>query len=294
MVVGAMVGAAGLKPTLAAIQAGKNIALANKETLVMAGALVMSALSSNKVRLLPVDSEHSAIFQCLQGNRRQDLDKVILTGSGGPFRTTAFENFTSITPSQALRHPNWQMGAKITIDSATMMNKGLEVIEAKWLFDLECDQIEVVIHPQSIVHSMVAYKDGSIMAQLGVPDMQTAIAFALSFPQRLPLKQPFPDLVSLQALTFESPDFKRFPCLALAFEACRSGGTLPVVLNAANEIAVEAFLAGQLSFLGIPIVIEHAMAAHTVQKKPDLQQILAADRWARKTAKIKVEANAKI
>jgi 1-deoxy-D-xylulose-5-phosphate reductoisomerase len=294
MVVGAMVGAAGLEPTLAAIEAGKDVALANKETLVMAGDIVTRAVRANKVRLLPVDSEHSAIFQCLQGNQRQDLDRVILTASGGPFRTTPLEDFDAITPARALKHPNWQMGAKISIDSATLMNKGLEVIEAKWLFDLTHEQIEVMVHPQSIVHSMVAYRDGSVMAQLGIPDMQSAIAYALSFPNRLPLRQPLPDLASLKALTFEPPDFKRFPCLGLAFEACRIGGTLPAVMNAANEIAVQSFLQNRLPFSGIAALINQVMDAHKVENRPDLQQILAADAWARRTAKNKVEAGAKI
>ena len=213
MVVGAMVGAAGLAPTLAAIEAGKDIALANKETLVMAGAIVMKAVAEKGIRLLPVDSEHSAIFQCLQGQRRQEVDRILLTASGGPFRETPANHFKDIGPEQALKHPNWSMGAKITIDSATLMNKGLEVIEAKWLFDLCPEQIEVVVHPQSIVHSMVAFCDGSIIAQLGIPDMMGAIAYALSYPQRLELKQPVPDLTAIQALTFESPDLKRFPCL---------------------------------------------------------------------------------
>ncbi|MEJ2037895.1 MAG: 1-deoxy-D-xylulose-5-phosphate reductoisomerase [Desulfosarcinaceae bacterium] len=294
MVVGAMVGAAGLEPTLAAIEAGKDVALANKETLVMAGDIVTRAVRANKVRLLPVDSEHSAIFQCLQGNQRQDLDRVILTASGGPFRTTPLEDFDAITPARALKHPNWQMGAKISIDSATLMNKGLEVIEAKWLFDLTHEQIEVMVHPQSIVHSMVAYRDGSVMAQLGIPDMQSAIAYALSFPNRLPLRQPLPDLASLKALTFEPPDFKRFQCLGLAFEACRIGGTLPAVMNAANEIAVQSFLQNRLPFSGIAALINQVMDAHKVENRPDLQQILAADAWARRTAKNKVEAGAKI
>ena len=290
MVVCAMVGAAGLEPTLAAIHAGKDIALANKETLVMAGAVVTRAVKENKVNLLPVDSEHSAIFQCLQGNQRKDLDHVILTASGGPFRATALEDFAAITPAQALKHPNWQMGAKITIDSATLMNKGLEVIEAKWLFDLDPKQIEVMIHPQSIVHSMVAYKDGSVLAQLGIPDMQSAIAYALSFPHRLPLGQPLPDLVRIKALTFEQPDVDRFPCLALALEACRVGGTLPAVMNAANEVAVEAFLNKQIPFTGIPVIIEEVMNAHRIEDAADLKQIKRADDWARQTAKIRVEA----
>lgn len=289
MVVGAMVGAAGLAPTLAAIEAGKDIALANKETLVMAGAIVTAAVAKHGVRLLPVDSEHSAIFQCLQGQRAQEVDRIILTASGGPFLKTPAEQFSGMGPEQALKHPNWHMGAKITIDSATLMNKGLEVIEAKWLFDLPREKIEVLVHPQSIVHSMVAFWDGSIIAQLGIPDMQGAIAYALSHPQRLALHQPLPDLAALGALTFETPDLERFPCLQLAFDACAGGGTLPAVLNAANEVAVEAFLARRLSFTGVAAVIQETMAVHEVEATPDLNAVLAADAWARRTAQGKVE-----
>ncbi len=290
MVVGAMVGAAGLVPTLAAIEAGKDVALANKETLVMAGAIVTAAVARKGVRLLPVDSEHSAIFQCLQGQRADEVDRIMLTASGGPFLRTSADQFQRLRPEQALCHPNWQMGAKITIDSATLMNKGLEVIEARWLFDLSPDRIEVLVHPQSIVHSMVAFQDGSIIAQLGIPDMQGAIAYALSYPRRMPLRQPLPDLAGLGALTFEPPDLNRFTCLRLAFEACRQGGTLPVVLNAANEVAVAAFLAGRLGFTGIAAVVAAAMAEHTVVPKPDLDLVLSTDAWARQTAQRKVEA----
>jgi 1-deoxy-D-xylulose-5-phosphate reductoisomerase len=285
MVVGAMVGAAGLEPTLAAIEAGKDIALANKETLVMAGSLVMQKIVENGVQLLPVDSEHSAIFQCLQGQRRQDLNKIILTASGGPFLDTPAEDLAAIAPDQALKHPNWEMGAKITIDSATLMNKGLEVIEAKWLFDLAPGQIEVLVHPQSIIHSMAAYRDGSILAQMGIPDMQQAIAYALSYPRRLGLQQPMPDFAALGRLTFRRPDMTRFPCLKLAFDACRKGGTLPAVMNAANEVAVQAFLDRQLAFTDIPRVVETAMKTHQVCCDPDVTAVLNADAWARKTAK---------
>jgi 1-deoxy-D-xylulose-5-phosphate reductoisomerase len=289
MVVGAMVGAAGLAPTLAAISAGKDIALANKETLVMAGAIVTAAAARHGVRILPVDSEHSAIFQCLQGQRREDLEKIILTASGGPFLKTPAGEFAAIGPQQALKHPNWQMGAKISIDSATLMNKGLEVIEAKWLFDLHPDQIEVLVHPQSIVHSMAAFRDGSILAQLGIPDMQGAIAYALSYPGRLALGQPLPDLAALQALTFEPPDTQRFPCLGLAFEACRQGGTMPAVLNAANEVAVDAFLHRGLPFPSIGEVTRAVMALHALDPTPGLDGVVAADAWARRTAQSKVE-----
>lgn len=289
-VVTAMVGAAGLEPTLAAIGACKEIALANKETLVMAGSIVTAAARAKGIRLMPIDSEHSAVFQCLQGQRREDLERIILTASGGPFLKTPAAAFKDITPEQALRHPNWNMGAKISVDSATMMNKGLEIIEAKWLFDLASDQIAVMIHPQSIVHSMVAYRDGSILAQLGIPDMQAAIAYALSCPRRLPLNQSLPDLLKLGALTFEEPDVMRFPCLQLAFEAIRTGGSMPAVLNASNEIAVEAFLAGKLSFPGIYSVVCDIMAKHHTRHNLDLETILEADRWARETAKKRVAA----
>jgi 1-deoxy-D-xylulose-5-phosphate reductoisomerase len=284
IVVAAMVGAAGLKPTLAAIAAGKDVALANKETLVMAGETVMGQVVAQGVRLLPVDSEHSAIFQSLVGHRREDLDKVLLTASGGPFRNRPGDSFAFITPADALKHPNWSMGSKITIDSASLMNKGLEVIEAMWLFGLTGDQIEVVVHPESIVHSMVAYRDGSVIAQMGVPDMKGAIAYALAYPERLPLNQPLPDFAGMGALTFEAPDLERFPCLRLAFEAVQAGGTMPAVLNAANEIAVAGFLAERIGFTQIPQVIEAVMAAHAVRRHADIDEIIAADRWAREQA----------
>ena len=284
MTVGAMVGAAGLEPVIAAIAAGKDIALANKETLVMAGELVKAAAFQKGVRLLPIDSEHSAIFQCLHGHRAQDLDKIILTASGGPFLDTPAEVFASLTPAQALKHPNWQMGSKITIDSATLMNKGLEVIEAKWLFNLDSSQIDILVHPQSIVHSMVAYCDGSILAQLGVPDMQEAIAYALAYPERIPLKQPLPDLVGIGGLSFRHPDTERFPCLKLAYIAMDRGGTMPAVMNAANEVAVHAFLANQLPFVHIPTLIKATMDAHEPVKIVDLASVLAVDEWARQKA----------
>jgi 1-deoxy-D-xylulose-5-phosphate reductoisomerase len=255
----------------------------------MAGAIVIEAVRRRGVNLLPVDSEHSAIFQCLQGNRPQELDKIILTASGGPFLRTPAKAFERILPQHALKHPNWQMGNKITIDSATLMNKGLEVIEAKWLFNVAPEQIEVLVHPQSIVHSMVAYCDGSVIAQLGIPDMQGAIAYALSHPRRLALGQPLPDLKTLQALTFEDPDETRFPCLTLAMAACRRGGTLPAVLNGANEIAVHAFLAGDLSFPGIARVVQATMDEHSSADNPDLDAILAADVWARARGQTWVE-----
>jgi 1-deoxy-D-xylulose-5-phosphate reductoisomerase len=283
-VVAAMVGAAGLMPTLAAIESGKNIALANKETLVMAGEIVMQNAADNDVDILPVDSEHSAIFQCLEGNREEDLDKILLTGSGGPFLRRSKREFAEIKVEDALNHPVWRMGKKISIDSATLMNKGLEVIEAKNLFNVSARSIEVVIHPQGVIHSMVAYIDGSVIAQMGIPDMKGAIAYAMSFPERLPLRQPLPDFVDLGKLTFEQPDLEKFPCLALAYKACETGGTCPAVLNAANEVAVHAFLEKQISFLNIPEINKEIMSRHSTVANPTLSDILEADQWARAQA----------
>ena len=284
LVVVAVVGAAGLMPTLSAIAAGKNIALANKETLVMAGDIVIEQAELNHVTILPIDSEHSAIFQCIEGNRREDVDKIILTASGGPFLNLPEKKFNNITPKDALNHPNWNMGKKISIDSATLMNKGLETIEAKCLFDVSQEMIEVVIHPQSVIHSMVSFKDGTVMAQLGIPDMKGAIAYAMAHPERLALGQPIPDFVSIGKLTFEKPDIKKFPCLALAYAACEAGRTLPAVLNAANEVAVAAFLENRLSFIKIHQIIEKTMEHHSVVTDPSLGDILEADQWARKQA----------
>jgi len=283
-VVSAMVGSAGLVPTLEAIMAGKNVALANKETLVIAGDIVMEAAKSKNVAIRPIDSEHSAIFQCIEGNRREDLEKIFLTGSGGPFRKFPLDAFTSITPAQALAHPVWKMGEKISIDSATMMNKGLEVIEAKHLFNVTEDIIDVVIHPQSIIHSMVSFKDGAVIAQLGHPDMKEAIAYALSYPQRLCLNLPMLDFAKIGTLTFEPPDTEKFPCLALARHACKAGGTMPCVLNAANEMAVDAFLKRRISFNRIPEIIDHTMLRHDVVNTPGIDDIFLADQWARQTA----------
>ncbi|MBA3016970.1 MAG: 1-deoxy-D-xylulose-5-phosphate reductoisomerase [Proteobacteria bacterium] len=288
MVVTAMVGAAGLMPTLAAIEAGKNIALANKETLVMAGEIVVKKAAEKGISILPIDSEHSAVFQCIAGHRREDLDKILLTASGGPFLNKSANEFVSIKAEEALNHPTWQMGKKISIDSATLMNKGLEVIEAKYLFGVSHDMIKVVIHPQSIVHSMVAYRDGSVIAQLGIPDMKGAIAYAISYPERLPLKQPIPDFVNIGALTFQQPDLTKFPCLALAFKACETGGTMPAVLNASNEVAVTAFLDKHISFIDIPNLIKNTMEKHSSVKDPTLSNILEADKWAREIAGKKV------
>ena len=291
MTVTAMVGAAGLKPTLAAIDAGKSIALANKETLVMAGDFVMKAAAEKGVEILPIDSEHSAIFQCLQGQRKEDLDKILLTASGGPFLNKPAAEFKDITRDDALKHPNWQMGPKITIDSATLMNKGLEVLEARCLFSVPHEMIEVVIHPQSIIHSMVAFRDGSVIAQMGIPDMKGAIAYALSYPERLPLKQPLPDFTALESFTFKKPDLERFPCLALAFRAGRTGHTLPAVMNAANEVAVEAFLNHHIPFLKIPHIIGAIMDSHQVVIDPALSDILDADRTARREAQAMIDAD---
>jgi len=284
MVVSAMVGAAGLAPTIAAMEAGKAVALANKEVLVMAGETVMALAARKGVPLLPIDSEHSAIFQCLQGNDKTFLSKIHLTASGGPFLNKTRQEVANATLAQALSHPTWTMGKKISIDSATLMNKGLEVIEAHFLFDVPADRIQVVVHPQSIIHSMVSYIDGSMMAQLSVPDMKGAIAYALSFPERLALNQPAPDLAALGRLTFFPPDLDRFPCLGLAFEACRRGKTFPAVLNAANEVAVDAFLCEQIPFGHIPRVIEQVLAKHTGVTDPSLSDIKDADAWARQRA----------
>jgi 1-deoxy-D-xylulose-5-phosphate reductoisomerase len=284
MVLSSMVGAAGLIPTLSAIRAGKDVALANKETLVMAGALVMEEVRRYQIRLLPVDSEHNAIFQALEGHRREDLKRIFLTASGGPFLNLPKEQLESVTPAQALNHPNWEMGAKITIDSATMMNKGLEVIEAKWLFDLAVEKIDVHIHPQSIIHSMVEYVDGSVIAQLGMPDMRVPIAYALAYPERLKLDLPTLDLFSVQTLTFQEPDLGRYPCLDLAFNACKAGGTMPAVLNASNEVAVQAFLDKRIPFLAIARLVDKVMQEHELAPAKELEAILAADTWARRRA----------
>jgi 1-deoxy-D-xylulose-5-phosphate reductoisomerase len=286
MLVSAMVGAAGLLPTLAAINAGMDLALANKETLVVAGEIVMRAAKRKGIRILPVDSEHSAIFQALQGNHREALKRILLTASGGPFFDKTSEELKRVTPEAALRHPNWSMGRKITIDSATLMNKGLEVIEAHWLFDVPVERIAIHIHPESIVHSMVEYIDGSVIAQMGMPDMKIPIAYALAYPERLPVQSPPLDLFRLRKLNFYPPDEEKFPCLRLAYEACRRGSTLPAVLNAANEVAVEAFLNGRIQFLEIPQVIETVMQVHklTATANLTLEAILGADRWARAEA----------
>ena len=284
LVVSAMVGSAGLLPTLTAVEAGKPVALANKESLVMAGELVMGAARKKGVSIIPVDSEHSAIFQCLAGHRRQDLKHIILTASGGPCLDKPVEDLDEITPEMALHHPTWKMGPKITIDAATLMNKGLEVVEAKWLFDVSLEQIQVMIHPESVIHSMVVYQDGSVMAQLGLPDMRVPIAYALSHPERLPLGLPDLDFVEIGSLTFREPDLGKFPCLALALEACRVGMTMPAVLSSANEVAVQAFLNRRIGLRRIGDVVEQVMSKHKPVSDPGLSDILAAADWAHRTA----------
>ena len=263
IVLSSLVGFAGLSPTLRAVEAGKDVALANKETLVVGGELIMALVRRRGVRLLPVDSEHSAIFQCLQGEDSRTIERLVLTASGGPFLHVAREKFPSLTVAEALKHPTWRMGDKVTIDSATLMNKGLEVIEAYWLFGVPPEKIEVVIHPQSVIHSMVEFVDGSIKAQLGIPDMKLPILYALAYPDRLPFSARRIDFGTLREMTFHPPDLEKFECLGLAFRALRMGGTAPAVLNAANEVAVQMFLDGELPFSAIPSVIRDALDAHT-------------------------------
>ena len=285
MVVSAIVGAAGLVPTVTAIKAGKDIALANKETLVVAGQLVSDLVKEHNVTLLPVDSEHSAVFQSLTGHRSEDIERIILTASGGPFRQTPADELKDVGPEKALKHPQWSMGAKITIDSATLMNKGLEVIEAHWLFNMPAEKISVVVHPQSIIHSMVEYIDGCVMAQLGAPDMRAPIAYAIAWPERCESGIQKLDLTKIGTLTFEEPDMERFPSLRLAFEALKAGRTYPAVLNAANEIAVAAFLDKKTGFTDIPAIVDKTMQAHEAYTPFSLEEYLAADRWARDTAR---------
>jgi 1-deoxy-D-xylulose-5-phosphate reductoisomerase len=286
LVVSALVGAMGLRPTLAAINAGKDIAFANKEVLVIAGELVTAAVRESGVRLLPVDSEHNAIFQCLEGRGREGLKRIILTASGGPFRELPAERFASITVEQALNHPTWRMGNKITIDSATLMNKGLEVIEARWLFDVTPEQVTVVVHPQSVVHSMVEMIDGSVIAEMAIPDMAIPVAYALAYPDRLPLEHLRTlSLADCAKLTFEEPDLGRFPCLRLAYEALRAGNTMPACLNAANEEMVAGFLAGEVRFADIPRHLEALMSRHPNAPARTLEDLLETDGWARAAAR---------
>jgi len=280
-------GVAGLAPALAAVRAGKRLALATKEVLVAAGALVLEEARRHHAEILPVDSEHSAIFQCMQAAGTQgcgNVERLILTASGGPFRTRTRAELGGVSAREALAHPTWRMGSKVSIDSATMMNKGLEVIEARWLFDIPAARIAVVIHPQSVVHSLVEFCDGSMVAQLSSPDMRTPILYALSYPARHPLRVPRLDLVQLRELTFFEPNHAVFPCLGLAYAALQRGGTAPAVLNAANEVAVQRFLRDEIAFLDIPCTIEKTLSAHTVVSAPTLEDILAADAWARGVA----------
>ena len=291
-VVSATVGAVGFIPTLRAIEAGKRIALANKETLVMAGDLMTSAAVRSGAEILPVDSEHNAIHQCLRGERTSEVRRLILTASGGPFRTKTKHEIENATREEALNHPNWSMGEKITIDSATLMNKGLEVIEARWLFGFEAERISVIVHPQSVVHSMVEMIDGSIVAQLGVTDMRHPIQYALTYPERKPNCLEPLDIGKLGGLTFEEPDFDRFPCLGLAYRALREGGTMPAVLNAANEIAVKAFLDRKIRLSDIAAVNECVMNEHVSNAADSLETVVAADEWARTRAIMKTETAA--
>lgn len=288
-VMAAIVGAAGLHPAMAAARAGKRILLANKETLVMAGSLFMRAVEDSGATLLPIDSEHNAIFQVMPPQRAKSLaeagiKRVLLTASGGPFRNASLDDMRSVTRTQALNHPNWVMGPKITIDSATMMNKGLEVIEAHWLFNAAADQIDVVVHPQSVIHSMVEYNDGSVLAQLGNPDMRTPIAYGLGFPDRLQSGVSSLDLIKIGRLDFSAPDFSRFPCLRLAYDALSAGGTAPAILNAANEIAVETFLAERIGFMDIPLMIESVLTASVIEEVVSIEQLTAVDAEARRAA----------
>jgi 1-deoxy-D-xylulose-5-phosphate reductoisomerase len=286
VVLSAISGAAGLLPTYRALEKGKSIALANKETLVMAGALMMRKSREKQVEIIPVDSEHNAIHQCLKGGRAEEVKRLILTASGGPFRDTPIEALASVTLDQALNHPTWRMGKKITIDSATLMNKGLEVIEASWLFGVTADEIDVVVHPQSVVHSMVEYHDGSILAQLGLTDMRIPIQYALTYPERWNTPLPSLDIYNLPKLEFLKPNREKFPCLDLAYRALRAGGTAPAVLNAANEVAVESFLNNGIAFQEIAQIIESVLDAHQPQKASDMEVILKADAWAREEAGI--------
>jgi 1-deoxy-D-xylulose-5-phosphate reductoisomerase len=288
-VVSAIVGAVGLIPTLSAIKTGKSIALANKESLVMAGKIVMEEVRKNGVQILPVDSEHSAIFQALLGHRKEDIRRLILTASGGPFHQHSISRLHEVTVKDALNHPHWEMGKKITIDSASLMNKGLEVIEAHWLFDVPVERIVVWIHPQSVVHSMVEYIDGSIIGQMGIADMRIPISYALSFPKRMNLKLPSLDLSQTGPLTFSPPDPEKFPCLRLAYQSIEIGETMPVILNATNEVAVNGFLEGRIKFTDIPILIQRVMEAHEVKTARTIEDILRADQWAREKAKTIIE-----
>jgi 1-deoxy-D-xylulose-5-phosphate reductoisomerase len=284
-VVSAIVGAAGLKPTMAALDSGKTVALANKESLVIAGEVMTRKAREKNVSLIPIDSEHSAIFQCLAGNRRQDVRRIVLTASGGPFFRRSKESLANVTVEEALKHPNWSMGPKITVDSATLMNKGLEVIEATWFFDVPAGKVDVHVHPQSIVHSFVEYVDGSVIAQMGVPDMRCAISHAMAYPERVESGVASLDLLKIGTLSFFPPDLDAFPALRLAYAAAEEGRTMPAVLNAANEVAVARFLSGELGFTDIPRLVERTMDLHKPFPLKTLEDVLEADRWARREAK---------
>ena len=274
-----LVGGGGMAPTMAALEAGVDVALSNKESLVMAGALITALQQEKGTKLLPIDSEHSAIWQCLAGEDRSQIRRLVLTGSGGPFRTWPLEDMSQVTREQALRHPNWDMGPKVTIDSATMMNKGLEVIEARWLYDMPPERIDIVIHPQSIIHSMVEFVDGSIKAQLGVPDMKIPIQYALAYPDHRPADWPRLDLAAIGELTFEEPDLEKFPCITLAYDALRRGGSAPAALNLANDLAVQAFLDDQLAFAAIPRVLERVLSEHPFIETPTLADLEELEGW---------------
>ena len=309
LVISAIVGAAGLLPTLTAIRAGKDVGLANKEALVMAGSIVMAEAKRNGIRIIPVDSEHSAVYQCLEGRKKEELRRIVLTASGGPFVNKAKDELDDITAEDALKHPNWSMGRKISIDSATLMNKGLEVIEACWLFDLSPDYVDVLIHPQSIVHSMVEFRDRTFLAQMSMPDMRAPIAYALSYPDRLEVPLKGLELDRIGQLTFKKPDYESFPCLTYAYEAIRQKGTVPAVLNAANEVAVHAFLDRNIGFNDIPAIIRKTVREHaskseevngrlfippcggdgTANRQPSLDDVIAADRWARLAAESSIK-----
>ena len=284
-VISAIVGAAGLLPTITAIKAGKTVGIANKEALVMAGEIVIKEAKKNKVKLLPVDSEHSAVSQCIEGHNSAEIRRIILTASGGPFVNKTKQELKRVTSGDALKHPNWNMGKKITIDSATLMNKGLEVIEACWLFGISPEKVDVLIHPQSIIHSLVEFKDRSCLAQMSMPDMRGPISYALSYPERMADPIPGLELEKIASLTFRKPDHDMFPCLSYAYKAIEAGGTVPAVLNAANEIAVYAFLDNEIGFNDIPTVIRSTVERHTVNSFPELDDVIEADRWAREKAR---------
>ncbi len=292
LVVSALVGAVGLPPTLNAIDVGASIALANKEVLVMAGELVTSRVFSKMVELLPIDSEHAGVAQALADRPHSEVDRIVLTASGGPFRNHSIEAMEHVSLEEALNHPNWKMGPKITIDSASMMNKGLEIIEARWLFNLKPEQVDILVHPQSIVHAMVEFVDGSFVAQMSMPDMRIPIAQAIFSPEKLPVEAPKLDLAQVGSLTFEASDPERFPCLAHAKDAMREGGTAPAVLNAANEVAVASFLSGASKFMDIPDIVGATLEAHQTMEADDLDTILEADRWAREYAAARLNGNA--